>query len=265
MKKAERPDLPNHAILILLGLTGIALIATLVPIHHEMPGSPVRQWAATLGLLLLLAPFAFSILKRSGLSASPPFWFVTHVLCACLGAYLIFFHAAGGDWLSPPGLVLMMMIFLLVQGTLLRTSVSRGFSQLFARTSIAPGFSKPHTLDKDQLRILIEYKQSLLTRLDPSATEALFSPNLKHWLKHPILSLRYQRLIAMEADMVGARAGAGVILAWSRRLHMLAATLFYVGLLAHIIVVLFFAGYASGGEEIDWWYVTDYGSDWGGK
>lgn len=169
------------------------------------------------------------------------------------------FHAAGGNWLSPPGVVLLFMLFLLIQGAFLRVSVSARFSQLFARTSIAPGFSKPASLDKAKLQVLIEYKQSILDRLDPAASEALFSPNLMHWIRHPLLSIRYQRLVSMEADMVGARQGAGLLLAWSRRLHMLAAIFFFLGLISHVIVVLFFAGYAAGGENINWWYITDWG------
>ena len=59
--------------------------------------------------------------------------------------------------------------------------------------------------------------------------------------------------------MVGARQSAGLVLAWSRRIHMAAAALFFLGLLAHVIVVLFFAGYAAGNGEIDWWYITAWG------
>lgn len=248
---------------MLLALSLVALIVTLAPLGQSSPGTVNRQWAAVFGVLLLLAPMLFSLLKRSGLSASPPFWFVTHVLSTCLGAYFVFYHVAGGNWFSPPGAVLMLMIFLLVQGALLRTSVSKRFSELFARSSIAPGFSKPESLDKVQLQALIESKQALLLKLDAGAFEALFSPNLKHWFRHPWLSFRYQRLASAEADMVGARHSAGVVLAWSRRLHMLAASLFYLGLIVHVIVVLFFAGYAADGGEIDWWYITDYGADWG--
>jgi hypothetical protein len=40
---------------------------------------------------------------------------------------------------------------------------------------------------------------------------------------------------------------------------MLAALGFYLGLISHIIVMLFFAGYAAGGDVIDWWYITDWG------
>ena len=172
---------------------------------------------------------------------------------------MILYHASNGNWFSPPGMLLILMLFLFVQGAFLRTTVSNRFSHLFARTSIAPGFSKPESLDKAKLQVLIEYKTSLLKRLDNNASEALFSPNLRHWLKHPMLSLRYQRLISMEADLVGARQGAGLVMAWSRRLHMLVASLFLLGLIAHVVVVLFFAGYAAGEGEITWWHITDWG------
>jgi len=236
-----------------------AVVITLSPLLQHRPGSPTAQWAAAIGVLALLAPMIFSLLKRSGLSASPPFWFAAHVLSAMLGGTFILYHAAAGDWFSPPGVVLIIMLFLLIQGVYLRVSVSSQFSRLFARTSIAPGFSRPESLDKAKLQVLIESKQKLLQKLDANADEALFSPNLRHWLRHPLLSLRYQRLVSMEADMVGARQGAGLLLAWSRRLHMLAALLFYLGLIAHVIVVLFFAGYVAGDAEITWWYITDWG------
>ncbi len=234
-------------------------VLALLPFEHQSPGSSSRQWGGAFGALALFMPLIFSVLKRSGLSASPPFWFVCHVLFACMGVYLVLYHTAGGDWFSPPGLVLMLMLFLVIQGALLRSSVSTKFSRLFARSSVAPGFSKPEALDKARLRVLIDCKQSLLRQLDAGASEALFSPNLRHWVRHPLLSLRYQRLISMEADMVGARQSAGALLAWSRRLHMVAALLFFLGLISHVVVVLFFAGYAAGGEAIEWWYITDWG------
>lgn len=259
LNNQTRPDLSNHAIFILLILVIIALIVTLSPFMPERPGSPIAQWAAAIGVTALLAPMFFSLLKRSGLSASPPFWFVTHVLSACIGVYFVLFHAANGNWLSPPGAVLILMLFLIIQGAFLRVSVSARFSHLFARNSIASGFAKPALLDREKLQVLIEYKQVILTQLDPNASEALFSPNLKHWLIHPLLSLRYQRLISMESDMIGARQSAGLVVAWSRRLHMIAASLFYLGLIAHVIVVIFFAGYAAGDGEINWWYLTAWG------
>jgi hypothetical protein len=207
----------------------------------------------------LLAPILFSIMKRGGLSDSPPFWFVAHVLAASLGICLILFHVAGGYWFSPPGLVLFLMLFLFIQGVLLRGVVSRKISYLFARNSASYGFAIPDTLDKAKLSKTIDKKIECLALLDAAASEALFSPNLKHWLAHPWLSFRYQRLTSKEAEIVGARQTSGPLLAWSRRIHMITAVLFYAGLLVHIIIVLFFAGYAAGGGAIDWWYITDWG------
>ena len=172
---------------------------------------------------------------------------------------LILLHVAGGNWISPPGLVLFLMLFLLIQGVLLRTVISRNFSFLFARNSTSHGFVIPDTLDRAALSTIIDKKIDYLKLLDANASEALFSPNLRHWLTHPWLSLRYQSLINSEARIVGAREAAGALLAWSRRIHMLAAALFYVGLLTHIVIVLLFAGYAAGPGEIDWWYITDWG------
>ncbi|MGB5329979.1 MAG: hypothetical protein WBO58_17300, partial [Gammaproteobacteria bacterium] len=223
------------------------------------PGSMAGQLCAALGALLLLAPLAFVIMKRSGWSANPPLWFIGHVLATSLGSCLIFIHVASGDWLTPPGVVLLLMLFLILQGSLLRGILSRGFSLLFARSSVPMGFSVPAGLDKLALQQLINAKIDLLGTLDSTADEALFSPALKHWLRQPLRSARYQLLAEREARMIGARASAGAGLGWSRRIHMLAALGFYLGLAAHIIVVLFFAEYAADGGVIDWWYITAWG------
>lgn len=259
MNNNQRPDLPNHAIYILMAAVTIAIIIALSPWLTHPPGSPLAQWSALVGLIALLAPILFSVLKRSGLSENPPFWFVTHVVCACIGVYFILYHAAAGNWLSPPGAVLFLMLFLVIQGAFLRTSVSSRFSHLFARSAKAGGFRPAATFDKQHLQALINQKQQLLTKLDNKASEALFSPNLGHWLRHPLLTLRYQKLITEESRMIGARQSSGFVMAWSRRIHMIAAALFFIGLLAHVIVVLFFAGYAAGDGEITWWYITDWG------
>jgi hypothetical protein len=219
------------------------------------------QLCAALGALLLLAPLAFVIMKRSGWSANPPLWFIGHVLATSLGSCLIFVHVASGDWLTPPGVVLLLMLFLILQGSLLRGILTRGFSLLFARSSAPMGFSAPVGLNKLALQQVIDAKIDLLRTLDSTADEALFSPALKHWLRQPLRSTRYQLLAEREARMIGARASAGAGLGWSRRIHMLAALGFYLGLVAHIIVVLFFAGYAADGDVIDWWYITA----WGGR
>jgi hypothetical protein len=259
LNKPVRPDLPKQGLYALLALAALFLIFTLYTFNQQAPGSALAQGSAAIGVCLLLAPMFFSILKRSGFTDSPPLWFVAHVLGSSFGICLVFIHVAGGNWVSPPGLVLFLMLFLLLQGVLLRTAISEKFSYLFARNSTCRGFALPDMMDKTALAITIDKKIECLWLLDPNASEALFSPTLRHWLTHPWLSFRYQLLIGQEARMVGARQAAGALLAWSRRIHILAAVLFYAGLLTHIIIVLFFAGYAAGDGDIDWWYVTDWG------
>jgi len=257
--KNNRPDLAERHILLLDAAIAVAATVILLTPGLPAPGSPFGQLAAAVGALLLLAPLLFLAMKRSGRSASPPAWFIVHVLASLGGAAFVLVHARAGSWLSPPGLLLLLLVLLLLQGSLLRVVLSRGFSLLFARSSAPGGFMAPATLDKAELERLIERKTALLRRLDPGADEALFSPALGHWLRSPLLSLRYQLLAERESRMVGARAGAGALLAWSRRLHLLLALGFYLGLLAHVVVVLFFAGYAAAGGPIDWWYITAWG------
>ena len=254
-----RPDLSNRHIVIMVA--AIAIISTIILLWTDLPapGSPAGQLSAALGAVLLLAPLCFSIMKRSGLSASPPVWFVAHVISTLLGSCLIFIHVASGHWFTPPGLILLLLVFLILQGSLLRAVFSRDFSLLFAHSSVARGFSFPASLDKPALQHIIDQKALLLQSFAPDDDEALFSPALKHWLRAPLSSFKYQRLAAREAAMVGARSSAGIRLSWSRRIHMMAGLLFYLGLLFHIVVMLFFAGYAAEGGNIDWWYITDWG------
>jgi len=198
-------------------------------------------------------------MKRSGVSDSPPTWFVAHVLSTLLGSCFIFAHVRSADWLTPPGLVLFLLVFLILQGSFLRVLVSRGFSLLFARNSAQHGFGTWQGNNKEAIQAIINQKTELLKSIDADAQEALFSPTLKHWFRHPVLSFQYQRLAQKEASLVGSRQAAGTVLAWSRRVHIVAGALFYLGLIAHLVVVLFFAGYAAGGEEISWWHITDWG------
>jgi hypothetical protein len=259
VKNHNRPDLSERSILQLLAMVIVIVALILLWPDLPVPGSALGQSAAALGALFLLAPLCFVFMKRSGRAESPPTWFIVHVLATSLGSCLIFSHAANGNWLSPPGMVLILMAFLILQGSLLRVVLSRGFSLLFARSSAPMGFSAPAGLDKNILQGVIDAKVALLSTLDPTAVEAQFSPALKHWLGQPLNSCRYQLLAEREARMVGARGAVDIGLRWSRRIHMLAALGFYLGLIAHVIVVLFFAGYAASGGTIDWWYITAWG------
>ena len=259
MNNKNRPDLSSPSIMLLVSIVIAMMPITMLWPGIAAPGSASGQLSAAFGALLLLAPLVFVIMKRSGLANNPPAWFIGHVLATSLGCCLIFVHVAAGDWFTPAGIVLLLLVYLILQGGVMRAIFSRGFSLLFARSSAPLGFNPPPNLDKAALQQLIDEKIRLLQTLDPAANEALFSPALKHWLRQPVKSLRYQWLAEREARMVGARASAGVELGWSRRIHMLAALGFYLGLAAHIIVMLFFAGYAADGGPIYWWHITAWG------
>ena len=259
MKTTNRPDLSETQIALMLGCLALSvLIIALLPAKPP-PGSPVGQLSAITGSLLLMAPFLFAVMKRGGYSRRPPIWFILHVICTLTGCILVFVHVSAGNWLTPAGIILFLLVFLILQGSLLRTVISSGFSRLFARSAIAQGFNTGNLPDKSELQSIIDQKKRLLSELEPNASEALFSPTLLHWLRHPAKTVRYQCLAIHEAKLVGARASAGKGLSWARRIHMAAALLFYLGLVTHIIVMIFFAGYAADGAVIDWWHITDWG------
>ena len=258
MPAASRPDLSNRSIAVLLGL--LVIISASLPFLIDLPppDSIYGQLIGFIGSALLLVPLLFLVVKRSGSTSSPPSWFVAHVLSAMAGCILIFAHVFHGQWLSAPGLLLLCLIVLVVQGSLLRTVLSKRFSFLFAQSSTAYGFSPLQAIDKEMLRALIEKKRKLLHKLDVGADESQFSPNLKHWSRKPIQSFAYQRLARRESDMVFARNRANRQLGLARQFHIAVAAVFFCGLLTHIVVVIFFAGYAAGEGDIGWWYLTDW-------
>ena len=242
----------------MLGLAALMLILFLWP-QIPPPGSASGQGSAIAGSLLLLGPLLYTIIKRGASTQSPPLWFVIHVVSASAGCFFIAIHVASGDWLSPPGIVLLCLVFLIVQGSLMRVVITRRYSQLFARNTQEGGFSTGNRPDRDKLQRLIDEKTALLSHLDPKAQEALFSPTLNHWLRHPVLSLQYQQLAEIEALMVSARVSAPFLVRWARRWHLFVAAVFFVGLLVHVITVLFFAGYVADGANITWWHIADWG------
>jgi len=257
-----RPDLNRHTLLLVLGwtVTGVAaalLFGILSPADLRPPGVPLRQIAAIFAAALLLTPLAFFVTKRSGFAQSPPGWFVAHVIASAIGIVLAFLHASGGKLASPPGIVLLLGFFLVLQGIASRAWLSERFSTRFAAQVESFRQSDPSRLE--HLRGLIERKRTLLSTLDPDGDEALFSPNLRHWLRRPLGALRYVRLAHEEARLVGSRGKAGLALGLWRRIHMVCAGLFVGGLILHILVVTFFAGYVAGEHPVYWWHLSAWG------
>ena len=71
---------------------------------------------------------------------------------------------------------------------------------------------------------------------------------LAHLMKRPLLSIAYLRLARREADLIGTRQSVPWLAAWWRPLHIILAWLFVGGMITHIIVVSFFAGYVAEGR-----------------
>lgn len=253
-----RPDLSDHTLLALLLGLGIALIVYLLvkpslPEAWQRPGTPVLQTAAILGSTLLLVPFAFSLGKRGGTSSVPNRLFILHVVASILGIFLVTVHAAAG-FEGPPLIMLASLLVLVVTGVVARVYISARMAATFGTKPAPFGAVAPEL--KDQLREIIQHKQTLLRRLDPDAREALFSVTLRHWLHAPGLSLAYHRLARREARLIGERASVSPLQAYWRPLHIAVAWVFLAGLLVHVVVVTFFAGYVAGDGEIYWWHLT---------
>lgn len=239
-------------------LLAIALLRAWGPVGVREAGSPLRQSVALCGTLLLFVPVLFTIAKRGGLTRSPPAWFVAHVLASACGAILVTYHASGGQLMSLPGILLALLLFLVLQGTMARVFLSARFSQQFGSRPTSYLHIDPTA--RAALAAIIENKRTLLTRLDPAANEALFSPNLRHALRHPWLTLRYARLAAAESRLVGARNRAGPVLSLWRRIHIAVAALFVCGIFLHVVLVTFFAGYVAAGRPIYWWHLAAWGA-----
>lgn len=254
-----RRDLSPRVLRSVAALSGVGLLLALlsgIVIPGTAPGNAIHQAMAGLGTLLLLVPVAFSLVKRSGHAWRTPAWFSAHVLASVAGAILVTAHASAGNMLSPPGLVWIVLIALVVQGLAARSLLPRRTSALFA--SRVDSFNEPDPELRERLRTVIDAKRGLLAVLDPAADEALFSPDLRHALRHPWMTLRYARLAAREARLVGRRR-AGLVLAFWRRTHIALAVLLVLGVGIHVVLVLFFAGYVARGDAVDWWHITAWG------
>ena len=255
--KPARPDLSARQIRLLtagmLGLlTIVAFLIGMLLDSWPRPGTPILQFLAFLGACLLTVPVFFSARKRSGSAQTPNRLFVLHVVCGLSGTFLVCLHGFAGLH-GPPVVLFAFLLFVLTSGYVGRVTMASEIASTFGRAPA--GFVAIPEETRNQLRNLIAEKQTLLARLDPQALEGQFSVNLTHWLKNPVLSLRYQRLASEERRLMGTRRRAGRIQAWWRPLHLVVSVLFLAGMLLHIILVLFFAGYVAGSEEVYWWHI----------
>lgn len=250
-------DIGNRFLLNFLAIAVVVLVfyfmgfSTLGP-EWRQPGGPFLYSIAVAGALLLLVSVIFLVAKRTG-RGSPRFWFVAHVVAATGGSVLVVIHAARA-FDEAPALLLLALVGLMGLGVWARVHLANRMAGTFATKR--GGFATADPELTDRLKNLIDEKRTLLARLDPNASEALFSVTLAHWLRRPGLAMAYQKLARTEERLVGARQSVGVAQAWWRPLHMALAGIFVAGLLTHIVVVTFFAGYVAEGRDIYWWHVT---------
>lgn len=254
----KRPDLANRHLVGLVGVVVIALVllvvvAQLLPEQIKRPGSALLQSLAIAGSLLLLTPYVFSLKKRGGNAQVPNRLLIAHVVASLVGIVLVSVHAFA-SFSGPPLLMVASLVLLVVTGVVGRVVVSK---KMAATLGTKPSAFIPADPDlKAKIRGVINEKVALLEQIDPDADEALFSVTLKHWLRSPLKALRYARLASAEANLVGNRASVSGLQAWWRLVHVLLAWGFLFGLLVHVLLATFFAGYVADGKEIYWWHLT---------
>ncbi|MGI9425591.1 MAG: hypothetical protein ACR2PA_20550 [Hyphomicrobiaceae bacterium] len=254
----RRPDVPNGRLIaastLMIGLLAVYfLILPFLPDIMHKPGRPVVYLLGVTGTLLLLVAGAFVLVKRTGRGGSPVGWFVAHVVCGNVGFVLVAIHTTG-KLDRPPALLLLGLLALMALGIWARVRASRTMADTFG-TKLA-GFATPNVGRHAALRGIIDKKVDVLTRLDPAAHEATFSVTLAHLLRRPGDSIAYLQLARKEQRLIGARASVGPAQAWWRPLHLVLAAIFIVGLLIHVAMVTFFAGYVAEGGPITWWHLT---------
>lgn len=250
-------DIGNRFLFNLLAIAGVVLVFYVLAFSGLGPawraqGGPLLYLVAVAGAGLLLVSVVFLIAKRTGLG-SPRIWFIAHVIAATMGFVLVAIHTAGA-FFEAPALLLAALVGLMGLGVWARVRAANLMAGTFATKRGGFAAADPELMGR--MRRLIEEKRAVLARLDPNASEALFSVALGHWLRHPGLAMAYHKLARTEEGLVGARQSVGTAQAWWRSLHMALAGLFIAGLITHIVVVTFFAGYVAEGRDIYWWHLA---------
>lgn len=127
--------------------------------------------------------------------------------------------------------------FIVLKGSWSRVVVARTISTTFG--SRPEAFLHKLPIDLNVLQIIIDEKKNLLETLEPSASEALFSPTFRHWIRHPCQTWRYMILSKREQSIVTAHGQLRLVQKYWRVVHVTAAYLFLAGMFIHIVLVIF--------------------------
>ena len=260
LNKPKSQDLSDfYLINIVCGAVIISLITLIavqyLPFELRQPGSPLLQSLAIIGSVLLLLSFLAVLAKRFGKSGKKGF--KAHVWLATVGFILIIAHS-GLAILSIPGILIILLLIITALGIYARLVLSRKMGNVFGTKRT--GFSKPDETMQNELNKLINYKQRLLKKIDPSANEAFFYIQAKNWIKTTILAFRYYQAIEREPIILETRKSVSFVQAYYRSIHRLLSIAFLLGLIIHVITTIFFAGYVAEDRHIYWWHITKWGS-----
>lgn len=225
------------------------------------PGSPFGQSLGICAALLLIATLYYLPVRRGDDPRQvKPVVQKWHSLAGTVGAALAVLHsrAALSEWST---LVLLAVLGLLATGLYGRIIAPQRVGAAFGRGAVPYGAAVSPAATASRIGELLEAKRRLLKVLAPEAREAEFVLRWRHWTRQPRTALRYHRLAAAERrtlarNPLSAFASIPATERYWRLCHLALAVLFVVGLLAHVITTVFFAGYVADGREIYWWHLT---------
>jgi len=225
------------------------------------PGSPVGQSFGITAAVLLLASAGYLPLRRAERPSIPrPRAQQLHAFVASLAETLAIVHSHFSlrQWST---LVLLALVALWITGVWGRIVAPRRIARTFGRSALAFQPADRNDPMANELGTLRDTKQKLLQDLDATAKEGRFVLRTRHWLAQPKLAYAYHQLHIRERRLM-ARAVNNenselpVPERWWRFLHLVFAGLFIIGLIAHVITTVFFAGYVAAGRQIYWWHLT---------
>ncbi|HYB41602.1 MAG TPA: hypothetical protein VEL75_07530, partial [Candidatus Methylomirabilis sp.] len=225
--------------------------------YDPRPGAPVGQSLGIAAAVLMIAALLYLPAKRSDAIPAPNRRLVlAHIAIGVTGAAVALAHSRLVVS-HPPILVLLAFLGLLGTGAYGRIIASRRLGPSFGRGG-SP--FRPASPPPPSLGALAESKRRILQDLRPSAREATFALALAQWAAHPLRSARYYALSLEERRRMRALPAAGyasemgALERWWRVGHLVLAWLAVIGLVAHVVTVLFFAEWAAGERQVYWWH-----------
>jgi len=252
--------------IVLFLFVAAVLVIALIPMLTAWdlrPGTPLGQTIGISAALLLLATLRYPVVRRGDRPRSDkPKAHSVHAVVGSIGVSLALVHSQASlrQWSA---LVLLAALGLLATGLYGRLVSPRRVAGRFGAdgSPYLPSTS-PNPWTEVEARRRLNEKTRILERIGARSGEGQFVLRLNHWLRHPRLALSYAMLAKWERSLHARQpeSATGYIplvdRLW-RRSHLVLAGLFVIGLAAHLVTVLFFAGYVADGREIYWWYFTE--------